>query len=107
MLVHQQRCKKIAADFLAHPVLICMSSSMYLIIGLLIVIEHNVWMGAWPVVVTLIGWIILLKGLMRLFFPEAFVKIMKDMLARAPYLVNSWVRLLVGLYLIWAGFSQG
>jgi uncharacterized membrane protein HdeD (DUF308 family) len=106
MLIHQQRSKKIISDFLAHPTLIAMSSSICLILGLLIVIEHNIWVSDWSVVVTMIGWVVLLQGIMRLFFPDTFVKTMKDLLGKTPYLVVSWLRIVVGLFLIWAGFSQ-
>lgn len=107
MLVQQQRFKKLIGDFLSHATLIGISSSICLATGLLIVVSHNIWLNDWPVVVTLVGWFVLLQGIMRLFFPDAFVKMMKDSLARVPYMVVCWVRLLVGLYLIWAGFSQG
>jgi len=107
MLVHQQRFRKLMHDFLSHPTIVEICSTICVAIGLLIVISHNIWVQEWPVVVTLIGWIILLQGLMRLFLPELFVKLMKDILGKLPYLILSWVRLIIGLYLIWAGFSQG
>jgi hypothetical protein len=106
MLIYQHRFKKLISDFLSHPLTINLSGSICLILGLLIVIDHSVWVGQWPMLITLIGWIILLQGLMRIFFPDAFIKIMKDFLGRTPYLVMCWVRILVGLYLIWGGFSQ-
>jgi hypothetical protein len=40
--------------------------------GLAIVIGHNVWSGgALPVIVTLLGWIILIPGVVLLFFASA------------------------------------
>jgi hypothetical protein len=45
-----------------------------LAVGLAMILGHNVWSGgALPVVVTLVGWLILAKGLMLLFVtPEGF-----------------------------------
>lgn len=106
MLIHQHRFKKLMSDFLSHPTLISLSSSMSLVAGLLIIVDHNIWVGQWPIVVTLVGWILVLRGIFRLFFPDAFIKTMKDLLEKAPYMVMCWVRILIGLYLIWAGFSQ-
>jgi len=38
--------------------------------GLALILSHNVWSGgALPLIVTLIGWLTLLKGLLFLFFP--------------------------------------
>jgi uncharacterized protein YjeT (DUF2065 family) len=106
MLIHQNRFKKLINDFLSHSTLISLSSSICLIFGLLIIADHNVWVGEWPMVITIIGWILILKGILRLFFPDAFVKLMKDLTEKSPYMVMCWVRILVGLYLVWAGFSQ-
>ena len=39
--------------------------------GLTIVRAHNYWTCAWPIMVTLMGWFIILLGLFRMFFPEA------------------------------------
>ncbi|BCA94546.1 hypothetical protein TUM19329_09070 [Legionella antarctica] len=41
-----------------------------LILGLLIVVSHNIWQWSWRVIITIIGWLILLKGVSIIFFPE-------------------------------------
>jgi hypothetical protein len=106
MLVHHQRFKKTAADLAGIPLMITLTGAFMLILGLLIVVDHNIWTPDWPVVVTIIGWILLLQGLMRLFVPDAFVRMSKDMQGKMVYTLGCWVRLFVGIYLIWAGFSQ-
>lgn len=42
---------------------------MSVIIGMLIVVNHNVWVQDWPVLVTIIGWAALIKGFLYLAFP--------------------------------------
>ncbi len=39
--------------------------------GLSIVRVHNRWTRGWPVLVTLVGWVVILGGLYRMFAPEA------------------------------------
>jgi len=47
---------------------------LYAIIGGLLIIEfHNIWVKNWTVVITLIGWIALAKGILILSFPKAMV----------------------------------
>jgi hypothetical protein len=106
MLVHQQRFKKIIAEFLGNQPLLTLSGGLGMIFGLLIVISHNVWVASWPLLITLVGWITLIQGLARIFFPEHFVKVVKEMQARVGYALMTWVWLLVGVYLVWAGLSQ-
>ncbi len=38
--------------------------------GLIVVFNHNIWSGGWPIAVTVAGWLILLKGLGFMFSPE-------------------------------------
>jgi hypothetical protein len=106
MIVHQPRFKKTWADTLSNSAVMTFSGLLALAIGLLIVISHNIWVPAWPVVVTLYGWVLIFQGVMRLFFPDAFTKMARDMMAKSGYTVMSWVWLIVGVYLIWAGFAS-
>lgn len=42
-----------------------------LILGMILVEVHNVWEQNWTVLVTLIGWIALIKGVLLVAFPQA------------------------------------
>ncbi len=76
-----------------------------LVIGLAMVLVHNVWVLDWRVAITILGWLTLLKGFDLLFFPER----MKN---RWPTMKNwLWVvifgsMLLVGLVLSYLGFTN-
>ena len=106
MLVHHHRYKKTSHEFLANPLFVELSGVLYLLFGLVIVVSHNIWVGHWPVVVTIIGWIFLLQGLGRIFFPEAFVKMMKDLTAKSGYALVTWAWLIVGIYLLWVSYLR-
>jgi hypothetical protein len=70
--------------------------------GLAIVLAHNRWSGgALPVVVTILGWIILIKGLVLLLLPPGAEV---ALFARLIYLYAA-VDLAIGIYLAWAGFT--
>lgn len=47
------------------------SGYLALVIGLITVILHNLWVSDWRVVITIFGWLSLLKGVARLGFPKA------------------------------------
>jgi uncharacterized protein YacL len=105
MTVHQQRFKKTMNDFLGDHPLMLLTGVIGTILGLLIVLCHNVWVSDWPLLVTLIGWIVLLQAIARIFFQAGFVKTAKHLMSKSCYLVWCWVWLLIGLYLIWVGFA--
>ena len=75
--------------------------------GVAIILGHNVWSGgALPVVVTLVGWLILAKGLMLLFVtPDAWQQIFDHMHYGEHYYLYLTPSLVIGLYLTWAGFT--
>jgi hypothetical protein len=41
--------------------------------GLAIVLVHNVWAANWRVLITLIGWLMLIRGAVRILAPEAIM----------------------------------
>jgi len=75
--------------------------------GVAMILGHNVWSGgALPVVVTLVGWLILAKGLMLLFVtPDALQQIFDHMRYGEHYYLYLAPSLVIGLYLTWAGFT--
>ena len=77
--------------------------------GLAMVLAHNIWRGgALPVVVTLVGWLALIKGLLILFLPaDAVAEILMSWLRHPQLFYVSMVpSLLLGIYLTYCGFSS-
>jgi hypothetical protein len=76
--------------------------------GIAIVLAHNIWTGgALPIVVTLLGWLIIFRGLFLLFLPpqtlaSILVAIRFDELS-GVYLA---IPLALGLYLTYSGFAN-
>jgi hypothetical protein len=51
------------------PALIMIAGYAAFVPGLAIVYFHNRWTGGWPVLVTVMGWLALVVGLLRMIFP--------------------------------------
>lgn len=58
------------------PGVITLTAFISIMLGILMVLVHNVWTLDWRIVVTLIAWLILIKGIVRLNFPHAVPKTM-------------------------------
>jgi len=41
--------------------------------GLAIVLTHNVWAASWRVLITILGWLMLIRGAVRILAPEAIM----------------------------------
>lgn len=78
-----------------------------LAIGIAMILGHNVWSGgALPVVVTIVGWLILAKGLLLLLLkPEALSGLFERMHYGENYYLFLAPAFVIGIYLTWAGFT--
>ena len=56
-------------NFLENPALYYFSGALAFVIGMLIIIFHNLWVADWRVAITIIGWISLTKGIIRIVLP--------------------------------------
>ncbi len=73
-----------------------------LIIGLLMVLSHNVWIMGWPVIVTVFSWLILIGGLFRLYCPDTVYNIWSKMLDKSElFVISGVISLLIGLFLLY------
>jgi hypothetical protein len=75
------------------------------LLGLVTVVMHNIWTTEWFVVITVLGWVTLLKGVMKMGFPEHVSK--KAQMFKKHVIIWSVVILLMGVGLIWMSFNTG
>ena len=73
-----------------------------LFLGLMIVLTHNVWEVSWRVIVTAIGWLMILESLAYILSPKALVWVVKKTEPR--YMSLGVLSLLVGAVLAAYGF---
>jgi hypothetical protein len=59
----------IAAGLAQDPLIVMLAGFAVFVAGLAIVRGHNQWRGGWPVVVTVLGWLFVAGGLVRILFP--------------------------------------
>jgi len=106
MLYHPERFKKTLNLVLGHPASLFICSATNILFALVILVPHNIWVASWPLLITVIGWLALLKGTVSLFFPDKYVKMTVKLMKNPTYQIWTWVWLLLGLYLAWMGFTQ-
>ena len=98
-----------AVDALIHDRPLMLTIGMIVLLGgLAMVLSHNIWSGgALPVVVTLFGWIILIRGVLILFLsPDAMVSLFEVFRFEEFFYVYAAIPLILGLYLTYAGFKS-
>lgn len=106
MLANRKHMVAIAEDLLASPALIYLAGVLALLLGLTVVIFHNVWTAGWPVIITVYGWIALVAGVVRMVFPALVKKMggwimMRDVFMTVAGIINVGL----GAFLVWMGFG--
>ena len=66
LVVQGRAFRAFANEFLASPALIFLSGLITLPAGLAIVLTHNVWTADWRVVITIVGWLAVVTGAIRM-----------------------------------------
>ena len=95
------------AAFMTDGPLLFITSVISIVAGLAIVLNHNVWSrGALATVVTVVGWLILIKGAVLLFLsPEQSAGLMATVHYKDCFYVYSAIPTLLGLYLTLASYK--
>jgi len=109
MMIHKQATVETAIALLHDPSMMLVLGVFTLAAGLAMVLAHNIWSGgALAVVVTLMGWLSLTKGLLFLFLPldvEAEFFLQKLHYEQLFYLYMV-ISLVTGIYLTYGGFAS-
>jgi len=86
---------------------IILSGIVGTILGVILILTYNVWDASWQVVITILGWAVLAKGAIRLFFPEFVVSVLVKYKNKAEWMPFLFVAIIfLGCFLIYMGFSS-
>ena len=75
------------------------------VIGISMILTHNIWVYDWKVIVTILGWAILLKGVIRLFLPDMVMGIARKMKNSQWITFILVLNVIFGCVLIYFGFT--
>ncbi len=108
MIAHRQATDRVMTALIHDPPLLLIIGMIGLVAGLAMVLGHNVWSGGvLPVIVTLVGWLILIRGLLLLFLsPEAAAELFERLHFEQFFYLYVAVSLIIGVYLSYGGFSS-
>jgi len=73
-----------------------------LLMGLATVVAHNVWVADWRVAITILGWSTLIKGMLKIGYPD-FIHKQAQMFKKRQSL-ESIILMILGAWLLWMSF---
>ena len=75
-----------------------------LVVGLAIVLNHNMWTTPPEMVISAIGWLAILKGILRCLAPEWTLKVLRGFASGNHLTAASVAMIILGAYLGWIGY---
>lgn len=75
LLLNLKNYQTVIDNFMKHPALRYLGGMVALFMGLIILQFHNVWACNWALIITIMGWLSLIKGAVLIIFPGAFGKV--------------------------------
>ena len=79
-LINRDVMKKMYMEVLKSEAWMWLLGVVTFVLGLVMVMAHNVWAGEWLVLVTIFGWAALIKGVMLVLFTDSMVSFSKGIL---------------------------
>ena len=107
MLPQPEAFVTIVHAFVADAPLVLIAGIFTLLGGLALVLLHNYWSGgALPVIITLLGWLTLIKAVVLLVLPSTRLAALYGGVSPTHILILGSLTLLLGIYLTVAGFRS-
>jgi hypothetical protein len=70
LLINRKELDAIAQELLRNPLLLFLLGIIDFIIGLEIVLYHNVWVADWRLIITVLAWLLIMRGAFRMLVPD-------------------------------------
>ena len=94
-------------DFMGNLALIWLIGILALVAGLAIVNAHNVWIGDWRVLITILGWLLIVRGVTNLLIPGKVQELGNRMMeGQGPSVIGAIALLVLGGILTAMGYES-
>ena len=103
-LFNRKTFQRIMEDFCKNAALVFYGGMLSLVAGIVIILIHNVWVAHWTVMITIIGWAGLIKGVWMIIFPNTVSKFMQAYRNKTLMLIHSIAAIAFGAVLTYFGF---
>ena len=106
MIVREQAMMVLVPKFVDSPPFLYFLGSLRVLIGLAIVLAHNLWIGTLGTVMIAFGWVTLLRGIAMLLLPaETERKILIIFSRGNVWYATAIIAIVLGGWLAYAGFT--
>jgi uncharacterized membrane protein len=106
LLAKPQMFRTILQEFIRSATLLYLAGFIGLLGGMAMVLAHNVWVPNWRLIITLIGWVTIVRAVITIFQPQWLVAAGAAILDhRGVFLGAAVMNLIIGLVLSYFGYA--
>jgi len=105
VLINRKAYQRVMEDFFKNAAVFYIGGILALFFGLLIVLTHNIWTANWAVLITIFGWLGIVKGAWIIIFPNTLANFIEIYQKKPALLVISLLLFLtIGAVLTFFGY---
>lgn len=104
MLLGNINMKKLMDDFMKSDGLMYLGGLMAFAFGIAVLRVHNVWVQDWTVIITIFGWLSLIKGVTLVVFPGKMREFSKQFTSPQYLTFITWFALILGGFLTYVSW---
>ncbi|MCA1409232.1 hypothetical protein I6F26_33835 [Ensifer sp. IC3342] len=107
MLINHRMYETMIAEALRPGILFYLSGLLSLLAGLAIINLHNRWRLDWRVIITVLGWLMIIGGIIRIVLPRIAIAVGSTIYGgRASTIVVALIIGMLGAFLSFKGYMQ-
>ncbi len=107
-MFNRKAFQRVMEDFCKNAALVFYGGILTLVIGVVIILTHNVWVAGWTVIITVIGWLAFIKGIWIIVFPNTVSGFIQAYQKNENLpMVHAIAALVFGVVLTFFGFFAG
>lgn len=107
MLINMQQFDAVVSSLINNTALMFVTGFVTLILGILLIVSHNIWQWHWRVIITIFAWCIFLKGASIVLHPQ-FIDELTVYFLKSPNVghIAAGIDGALGLLLCYLGFKR-
>lgn len=105
LIINTSNYKKMLKNIWKEPLLLYLSGFISFVIGMLIIVFHNIWESNWYILITILWYLATIKWIWLIMFPDFIVNFSKKSLLKKSVLKSIWLLyLFIGFYISYLWF---
>jgi hypothetical protein len=106
ILTRGKSLQLVVSEVIDHKSTFFLLTVFTLVMGILLILSHNIWVAAWPVFITILCWLIFITAIVRIFFLEKMQQLALRIINKPNFSLFGVIPLIIGIICLYFGFGH-